>query len=629
MRSLFSIFALLICFSISLQAQRDDAIRDLTKARQYARSQEYEKAIEAANDALEEDPTFGDVYLLKADVYKIMGEGDSALVQYERLRNYDPPYYLDLFQGRLLFELERYEEAILFFESYLEHPRANKRYFDEIEQKIESARFAQEVVENQYPYDPQNLGPKVNTDQLEYFPSISADGRTLVFTHRKLEGQKLDEDFWFTIRDSVSGEWQSAQLLPGRLNTRGNEGAQSQNAFGDIIFFAACDRPDGFGSCDIFASFLDAQGRWSKAVNLGPAINSNLWESQPSIAPDGKTLYFVRGRNGDDSRMNIYQSTFEKGRWTKAKPVPGQINTGGQETSPFIHFDNQHLYFSSNGHPGMGDLDFFVSERQADGTWGEPLNLGKPINTPFQEFSLIVAPDGKTGFFSSDALEDGQGKLDLYEFELPPPARALPIAYLKGKVIDIESRESLQATLEFRNLDDSSRVVLGSTNRQGRFYAVLPAQSDYGLSVAKPGYLFYSKNFALGNQDQESALSLLVELTPLKQGQSVVLENIFFDTDSYELDARSDNEIHELVRFLEMNPELKVSLEGHTDDQGGDQHNQKLSENRAKAVFEALVASGISKSRLEYKGFGSSKPIASNDKELGRAQNRRTEMKIL
>lgn len=622
------LFVLSLCVSTAF-AQRDDAIKDLTKARQYASTQDYEDALESLNDALEEDETFVDVYLFKADIFKILGQGDSALAQYEKARNYDPPYYLDLFQGRLLFELERYQEAIHLLESYLNHPRANKRYFDEIERKIESAQFAEKAASQLFPYEPINLGPGVNTNQLEYFPSISADGRTLVFTHRKLEGPKLDEDFWFSRRDSSGAEWSQAQILPGRLNTRGNEGAQSINAFGDVIFFAACDRPDGRGSCDIYASFLEKDGQWSKALNLGPAINTGLWESQPSISPDGRTLYFVRGRSGDDSKMDIYQSEYKEGRWTKAIKVPGLVNTPVQETSPYIHFDNEHLYFSSNGHPGMGDLDFFVSKKQADGTWGEPLNLGKPINTPFQEFSLIVAPDGRTGFFSSDALEDGYGKLDLYQFELPPPARALPIAYLKGKVIDKESRQSLQAKLEFRDLLDSNRVINGSTNRSGRFYAVLPAQAEYGLSVAKPGYLFYSRNFALGQQQKESALDLLVELTPLKSGQSVILENIFFATDSYDLDKRSNNEIQELIHFLKLNPSLRVSIEGHTDTEGSAEYNKTLSENRAKAVFNALLAAGISKTRLEYKGFGSKQPIASNDTESGRAQNRRTEMRIL
>lgn len=621
---------LLLIFSFSaLQAQNKDALEHMAKAREYVKAQEYDRALRELGEALAEDRTYVDAYLFKADIFNRLGQADSALAQYESARNYEFPYYLDYFQGRQLYAMKRYEECIPFLESYLEHPRANERYRKEIDNMISSAEFAIEALKHEIAYNPINLGNKINTDELEYFPSISADAKTLVFTHRKENGQKLDEDFWFSTRDSSGAPWSKAQMVPGRLNTIGNEGAQSLSADGSIIIFAACDRPDGRGSCDIYASFLDPNGRWTKAINLGPAINTVLWESQPSIAPDGKTLYFVRGKSGNDPNMDIYYSELEGRRWSKAQKLPGKVNTMSQETSPFIHFDNEHLYFSSNGHPGMGDLDFFVSERQPDGSWGEPKNLGHPINTGYQEFSLIVAPDGKTGFFSSDAMEEGFGKLDLYEFTLPLAAQARPIAYVEGKVIDKETRKPLEAPLKFRDLEDSTKLVSTQSESSGKFYAVLPARSDYGLSVAREGYLFYSHNFALAEQNREQALQLLVELIPVKSGQKVVLENIFFDFDSDSLNKRSDQELQEIYRFLSLNPKLRIRLEGHTDDQGSAAYNAKLSASRAKAVYQRLISMGIDKSRMEYKGLGSSSPLVPNDSEKNRARNRRTELHIL
>lgn len=601
----------------------------MTKARELVKKNDYNRALRSLDKAIEEDVTYVEAYLFKADIFNRLGDSENALSQYELARNYDFPYYLDFFQGRQLFGMQRYEECIPFLMAYLNHPKANQRYKKEIETMVASAEFAIEALKHKIAYDPKNLGPEINTGELEYFPSISGDARTLVFTHRKEAGQKLDEDFWYSTRDSSGAPWSKAKLLAGQLNTSGNEGAQSLSADGKILFFAGCERPDGLGSCDIYVSFLRPEGTWTKAMNLGPAINTNLWESQPSISPDGRTLYFVRGRSGNDPNMDIFYSELKGRRWSKAKKLKGKVNTFGQETSPFIHFDNQHLYFSSNGHPGMGDLDFFVSELQADGSWGEPRNLGHPINTPYQEFSLIVAPDGRTGFFSSDALEEGLGKLDLYEFTLPIEAQAKPIAYVEGKVIDQKSREPLEAPLKFKDLEDTTKLVLGNSDASGYFYAVLPSKADYGLSVARKGYLFYSRNFALAEQNREEALYLLVELIPIESGQKVILENIFFDFDSYALNPKSDQEIREIYRFLSLNPQLKVRLEGHTDNQGTTAYNAELSRNRAQSVYQRLIDMGISSDRLEFKGLGSSKPLGPNDTEAQRALNRRTELHIL
>ncbi len=623
------IFLILCFFTLSIQGQTKKARKKLLEARSLVSEYQFEDALEEIDDAIDDAPSFIDAWLFKADILNQMSRREEALACYEKAQTMDPPYFLDLFHGRQLYNMQRYEECIPFLESYKAAPRASSKYIKEANETIESAKFAIESLKSTVPYNPINLGPLVNTEQMEYFPSISADGKTLVFTHRKLEGEKLDEDFWYTSRDSVNANWSQARIIPGRLNSPGNEGAQSISSDGKIIFFAACERPDGAGSCDIYASFLQKNGMWTKAVNLGPAINSSMWESQPSISSDSKTLYFVRGRSGSDPDMNIFYSEYLKGRWTKAQPVPGEINTAKQETSPFIHFDNEHLYFSSSGHPGMGDLDFFVSERDQEGKWAKPKNLGHPINTPFQEFSLIVAPDGRTGYFSSDALKDGFGRLDLYEFQLPLDAQASAIAYLKGKVINIETRAPVPSSLDFFNLEDSTKLLSRATNKEAEFYAVLPVGSDYGLSIAEPGYLFFSRNFALSSENRKEALELLLELEPIKAGQSVTLENVFFDYDSYEISKRSDQEIAKVFQFLKLNPNLKVSLEGHTDNQGTELHNKELSANRAKAVKARLIKLGIPASRLSSAGFGASKPVASNESAQGRSKNRRTELRII
>lgn len=611
-------------------AQSNKAVKYFQKARQSVVEEDYEDALEDLAKAIEESPGYLDALLMKADVHKKLGEDEKSLPLYEQALKYGAPYYVYLFYGQSLYNTGHYEKANEMLNLYITNPRATEKYVDEAELMMANGNFAMKATQNPKEYKPQNLGQKVNSRQMEYFPSISADGLTLVFTHRSLDGEATDEDFWVTTRDSVRAPWKKAEPLRGFLNTRLNEGAQALTSEGNLIYFAACERPEGYGSCDIYASFYEGNGIWGKPINVGDEVNSVLWESQPSISSDGRTLYFVRGKNSFGRNIDIYYATIgDDGRFAPAKKLEGKVNTERQETSPFIHFDDQSLYFASNGHPGMGDLDFFVSRRQPDGSWGEPQNLGYPINTKGQEFSLIVAPDGKTGYFASDNLQNGFGELDLYSFELPEESRAIEIAYVQGKVINQKTREPIAAKIEFSDLAQGKVVVEGQSGRDGHYFSVLPGNSDYALSIQKPGFLFYSKNFSLATQSAERAYVLNVELIPIEVGKKVKLENVFFDFDSFELDEKSFSELQTVQNFLKENPSVKISVEGHTDNEGTSAYNKSLSQNRAKSVYGYLVAAGVDASRLSYKGFGDSQPVAPNDTEEGRALNRRTEIKIV
>ena len=625
------IIFLLACgllFSASSLSQSKKSFKYFNSAREEIRNNNYDKAIDDLQKAIDDSPDFIEAILFKADLHKELGEGDKALLLYKQALDNNGPYYVNLFYGEALFKEQHYEEAIVYLERYAQNPRATQKYLGKANSLIGNCRFAISAIQDPKPYDPLNLGNKVNSGAMEYFPSISADGNTLVFTHRDPYGDPSDEDFWFTERDSSDAPWSRAKALPGHLNTTLNEGAQSITSNGKVIFFAACERPEGQGSCDIYASFFTRQGLWSKPLNLGKNINTAMWESQPSISSDGRTIYFVRGKNSFDRNIDIYYSTLEKGGWSPARKIPGLVNTEFQETSPFIHFDNQTLYFSSNGHPGMGDLDFFVSHRKEDGSWGKPENLGYPINTGGQEFSLIVAPDGKTGYFSSDNIEGGFGLLDLYSFQLPEEAQAVEIAYIKGKVTNKKTGELVDAVIEFSDLEQNKVILLENSGKDGHYFSVLPGNSDYGLSVQQKGFLFYSKNFSLKTQSSERAFELNVELIPIEVGEKVKLENIFFGFDSYEIEEKSYSELTTIENFLKENPTVMISIEGHTDDEGSSEYNKSLSTNRAKSVYSYLVEKGIEASRLSYKGFGDSMPVAENDTEEGRAQNRRTEIKI-
>lgn len=621
--------AILLLQLPTVYGQSKKALKSYTKAQDELRNENVEAALVQLDKAIDESPDYVDALLFKADLLMEMGRVSEAPPVYESAIKAGAPYYVYLFYGRSLFENKRYEEAIAALERYKEDPKASKKYVIQADRMIEDSQFAIQATANPVDYKPKNLGPMVNTKAMEYFPSISADGRTLVFTYRDPFGEQQDEDFRFTTRESIDAPWTKARAVKGMLNTTLNEGAQSLAASGNVIFFAACNRPDGKGSCDIYASFLREDGSYSKPRNLGGNINTIDWESQPSISSDGRTLYFARGKGSTSRNIDIYTSTLSaEGYWSVAKRLEGEVNTPEQESTPFIHFDNQSLYFSSNGHPGMGMLDFFVSRKQEDGTWGKPQNLGYPLNTSGDEFSMIVAPDGKTGYFASDNFEGGFGDLDLYSFEVPIESRAQEIAYVMGKVSNASTGEPLTADIVFSNLDNEKAVLTEKTTGNGDYFSVLPANADYGLSIQKKGYLFYSKNFSLTNQSAEKAYELNVKLIPIEVGLSVKLENIFFDFDSYTLQERSFAEMASIKGFLEENPSVKISIEGHTDNEGTSAYNKALSENRAKSVYTYLVEAGIDKSRISYKGYGDTKPLAANDTEEGRALNRRTEIKI-
>ena len=425
-----------------------------------------------------------------------------------------------------------------------------------------------------------------------------------------------------------NGSWQKAQNMGSAVNTNGNEGAQCISADGEILFFTACDRNDGFGRCDIYVSFKIANG-WTKARNLGPTVNSAAWDSQPSYSPDGRELYFVSNRAGGIGKMDIWKSVLSpEGVFGKPINLGPTVNTPYDEMSPFIHTDNQSFYFSSGGHPGMGDFDLFVSKRDyPSAEWSTPKNLGYPINTHGIENRLIVASDGKTAYFASD--KTGFGQEDIFWFDLPAQARASQVAYLKTKVVNALTKVTLKSKVELIDLASGQVMMKSFTSKKNvELFTCLPANANYALNVSKEGYLFHSENFSLNEEGALQAAELNIFLQPIKKGSSVILQNIFFDTDKFSLKDESYVELKKLLSFLNNNIDLKVEIEGHTDNVGSEEYNKQLSENRSKEVLSYLVLNGIDESRLSNMGFGASQPIATNDTEKGRSKNRRTAFRI-
>jgi outer membrane protein OmpA-like peptidoglycan-associated protein/tetratricopeptide (TPR) repeat protein len=619
------------------------AIRAYEQALFYYDKRQNEKAIDALKTALERDSNFVEAYMLFGNIDEDLKKYDDALSNYRKAVDKSPDFFPNNYfaLGSLQYKKGLYSEAKANFEKFLTYPKINTNLSAKAKQLEANCSFADSAMKHPVPFKPVNMGDSINSSDQEYFPCITADGKTFLFTRRfkKIDeyGIKREQEDFF-VSHFEKGHWTKSRPLD-ELNTSGNEGAANLSADGQYIFFIGCEEMDGYpdgrekgqGSCDIYISKKNGD-KYGRVRNLGTPINTGAWESQPSFSSDGRTLYFIRADKGANGKINydIYFSFIDdSSRWSEPVPLPDNINTPGQEMTVFIHPDNQTLYFASDGHPGMGGEDIFMSRRRPDGSWGDPVNLGYPINTANDENSLLVNADGKIAYFASDR-EDSHGGLDLYQFDLYEGAQPEKVTYMKGKVFDADTRTPLGASFELIDLATAKPVVHSVSNSgNGEFLICIPAGKSYALNVSKDGYLFYSDNFML--KDIKSAKEPFlkdVPLKPIKVGQSIVLKNIFYESDKYNVKDESRAELGKIISFMNKNPKVKVEISGHTDNVGTKQHNQLLSENRAKAVYDHLIDAGLDKNRLTYKGYADSKPIAPNTTEAGKAQNRRTEFLI-
>lgn len=583
---------------------------------------------------IQRTPNFIDGRLMYADLLLRQGDRQGAIAAFEAAIDLAPDYaplaYFLL--GRALFEEQQYPEAELRLQQYLDTGKASERYLAEAEQMLRSAAFAAQAVQSPVPFEPKPLGPAINTEQPEYLPSMTADGRYLAYTTRVTPG---NEDIYFS--EWKDGAWQSGRPLEA-LNTPYNDSSPSISADGSTMVFARNDRSGNF---DLYYARWEGSG-WSEPERLPEPISTAAFESQPALSADGQLLLFVSDRKGGQGLLDLWATRRNAdGSWQAPQNLGDTINTPYNEQGPFLHPDGQTLYFMSKGHPGMGQYDLFRSQLQPDGQWGEPFNLGYPINTASNEGALIVSLDGKTAYFDSDKYgpthrDQEMGNADLFQFELYPEARPQPATYVEAMVRDDKTKRPLRAQTEFLRLSTAQIHLSDETDERGRFLAVLPMGEDYALNVSKQGYFFHSENFALseaGDFDEPYRLEIYLKPIPVQQaGQDtlaasgpVVLRNVFFSTGSAELREASAGELNRLKRLLEENPELRIRINGHTDDVGSEADNLALSTARARAVHDYLIDQGIEPERLQYKGFGESQPVAGNDTPEGRALNRRTE----
>ncbi len=524
-------------------------------------------------------------------------------------------------------------QTLEYVDKFLSFPPHEVRNREEGVLLREKCLFALKAKENPVPFEPENMGAAINSEYSEYWPSLSVDEQKLMFTVMlpldSKEGTlplRMQEDFFFSNR--IDKQWESRKNAGNPLNTLDNEGAHTMTADGRNLYFTACNRRDGKGMCDLYHSTWK-DGNWSTPTNLGSPVNSRYSEKHPSISADGRRLYFSSTRPGGLGSYDIWMAVKLGESWSEPVNLGDSVNTSGLEQSPFIHPDQQSLYFSSTGWPGMGQGDLFLTKHLSSGQWSRSINLGYPINTHNDEMGLTVNARGNRAYFASDR---GEGTdTDLFTFELPMEIRPVQVSYMKGRVFDSRNMKGLEAVMQLIDLDTEEAVMeLQSQDGNGDYLISLPTDRDYALNVSLDGYLFYSDHFTFSGI--HSAIDPLRRDIPMERiiaGSTVVLHNVFFETESHALQNESLAELNKVYAFLERNPSIQAEISGHTDNTGSPQHNMELSEQRAKAVVDFLLSKGIGRDRLLSVGYGEEVPVAKNDTEEGRSLNRRTELKIV
>ena len=613
---LISIFFVFISFS---QNKCNSSEKKLRKVEKYLMNGDVEKAIDLLKriENLCEDPFF---FNSVADIYFNLKDIEQAYYFY--FKSYISNGLNDI-KNKSLYNFLK--SAYNTGNYYVFNEVINNSYFtnrihsdSELIALIKRNNFAINKKKDSVSFNPVSLD--INSSKDEYFPSMPIDSDIMIYTYRDNVLQYKDEDFY--ISRKIDNKWSEPIRLGDNINSEYREGSLSVSLDGKDIFFASCHRPDSYGGCDLYYSSLSNDTLWSKSYNLGSVINSKYWESQPSISADGNMIFFSSNREGGYGGSDIWMSRRVKNNWLEPVNLGPLINTALDESTPFLHYDNQTFYFSSKGHDGFGGFDLFSATIDSLGIINNVSNLGYPINTHFDESGLIVSRDGAKAYYNSNV----ENNLNIYSFSLPTKLQSNPVAFVTGRIIDSISRKPIQSDIIINELNYLIKYNL-SSDQDGVFACSTPLKSYFSITVMAEGYDFFSSNYYL--DEDEYSKSIEIVLNRLKIGNKINLDNIYYEFDDYSLKEESLIEIKKFANYLLANNNLIIEIEGHTDNVGTELYNNRLSTQRAKSVYDALINFGIPKKQIRYLGYGYSQPLVNTDSEYAREKNRRTEIKVI
>ncbi len=616
----------------ALSTSSKKAIKYYDEGELLVKQRKFPEAIDQYNKAVATDSDFIEAHLRLAFCYELLRNNDGLQRHLEeviriapRSVKYKNAYYS---LAKVYFNQGKYKLSEAMIETLEQLGIDNPRMKADVVKMKENVTFAVENLQKPIDIHPAPMGATINGHPYQYFPVLTADEQNIIYTVRMGSSFYDDENIVISAKDA-NGNWTKPVSISPNINSQFNEGTCTISADGRILIFTTCEGRQGYGGCDLYIS--EKQGDdWGVPKNLGPGINSRSWESQPALSADGRKLYFVSDRAGGVGKRDIWVAEKDtQNSWQKARNLGTSINTSEEEVSPFIHVNGSTLFFASTGYPGFGGYDLYKSEK-ADTTWSTPVNLGYPLNTFEDQVSLFISVNGKNGYYSFEKAEGGERRESLlYSFEFPGEGiLENKSIFITGNIYDANSKKPLKAEIELFILGENVPAsIFASDSITGEYLTILNENSRIALYINCPGYLFESETFDLSN-GEKLAVRHDFYLKPINIGNSVRLNNLFFDVNSADLSPESKTELNKVVRFLNDNPGVRISIAGHTDDQGTEQYNQQLSQSRAQAVYDYLVKEGINPQTLTFAGYGESKPIVRKTDEESRRLNRRIEFMV-
>ena len=591
------------------------------------------RAFYDAFDELRGKEDFAVFYELKAEilwVQKTYFESETEALKTINIcpDNFPKAYY---FLGEIAYNRKDYVNADIYLKKCLELEISDPYYSDAV-LLYSKAKTLAEIINNPVDFNPK-IVKGISTKFDEYLPIISPDQELSFFTRRLEKKSKqsitpiIVEEFTWSKKENITFEVGSALDYP--FNIESNEGGASITIDNKILYYTKCSLTQGgYKNCDIFYVF-NQDGSWSEVQNFSKNFSKiDSWESQPTVSSDGKTIIFASDRKGGYGKIDLYEIQLVNGVWTDLKNLGSNINSNENEKSPYLHTDGKTLFFASQNFPTLGGFDIFYSRKDSLGNWGKPQNIGYPINSVADEISLFVSTDGNTAYFASNHL-DGVGGWDIYSFSLHDGAKPERVLFLKGELLNENGQVLEDVELEIKNL--KTNKVTSVKVSAGTYVSALTLDddSDVLITVKKEGFAFNSTFIASDDTSFFTPTELNIELQSLEKGKSFNISNIFFSTNSYEINDLAQEILIEFSSYLKLNNSLVIEVNGFTDDIGDFNDNQILSENRANAVRNLILKNGISADRISFNGLGELNPIEPNKDEKSREANRRTEFKII